>query len=267
MDTETVVMIGLVVVIPLTIGVVTYFLARKKQKIELDQFAARQPARPEHATVAGGPQRPPSTVEDLGPVVQHYVTDNNKRAVTALAALAGGTIVLALTVPLAIAMVDAAAQPGPCGGIIIGGAGSAFAIGVMMSVMSWIRRGETFDVHERGLVHSYAGRPQRLLGWAQIADVKPTPYKEGWMARTLGREGHTRFLLHDGKKVLVTGFTPGVEFLVHAVERAVFHGETPGAPMVPCTICNGAGRYPDGSQCDVCGGTGRSTRSGRDVVG
>lgn len=267
MDTETVVMVGLLVVFPLTIGVVTYVLARKKQKLELAAFAAQQPARPAQAMTAGSPQRPPSTVEELGPVVQRYVTDNNKRAVTALAALAGGTIVLALTVPLAIAMADAAAQPGPCGGIIIGGAGAAFAIGVILSVMSWIRRGETFDVHERGIVHSYAGRPQRLLGWAQIADVKPTPFKEGWMARTLGREGHTRLLLRDGKKVVVTGFTPGVEFLVHAVERAVFHGETPGAPMVACTICDGTGRYADGSQCDVCGGTGRSTRSGRDVVG
>jgi len=266
MDTETVVMVALIVVLPVTIGVVTYILARKKQKLELAAFAERQPARPEHATPAGSPQRPPSTVEELGPVVQHYVTDNNRRAVTALAALAGGTIVLALTVPIAIAMADAAAQPGPCGGIVIGGALAAFAIGLLFAVTSWIRRGEAFDVHERGLVHSFAGQ-RRLIGWAQIADVKPTPYKEGWMARTLGREGHTRFLLHDGKKVVVTGFTPGVEFLVHAVERAVFHGETPGAPMVACTICAGTGRYPDGGRCDVCGGTGRSTRSGRDVVG
>ena len=266
MDTETVVAVGLLVVFPLTVGVIAYIVARKKQKADLATFQARQPPRPAQPVVAGSPQRPPSTVEELGPLVQHYVTDNNKRAVTALAALAGGVIVLALAIPFTIAVIDSGAPSNPCHGIVIGAGGGAFAVGVILSVMSWIRRGETFDVHERGLVHSFA-RHRRIVGWPQIADVKPTPFKEGWMARALGREGHTRFLLRDGKKIVVTGFTPGVEFLVHAVERAVFHGETPGAPTVPCTICDGTGRYPDGSQCDVCGGTGRSTRSGRDVVG
>ncbi|GIG70383.1 hypothetical protein [Phytomonospora endophytica] len=265
MDTETVVAVSLLVVFPVTVGLIAFFLARRKQKLDLAAFAARQPARPERA-VPAGQQRPPSTVEELGPVVQRYVTDNNRRAVTGLAAFAGGVIVLAFAIPVAIAMIDSAAASNPCGGIVIGAGGGAFGGGIVLGMMSWLRRGETFDVHERGLVHSYAGR-SRLFGWSQFADVKPTPFKEGWFARVLGREGHTRFLTGDGRKVVVTGFTPGVEFLVHAVERAVFHGETPGAPSVPCTICGGTGRYGDGGPCDVCGGTGRSTRSGRDVVG
>ncbi|HEY1177410.1 MAG TPA: hypothetical protein VGF17_14735 [Phytomonospora sp.] len=262
MDVEIVLLVVLVVVFPITAGVIAYVVAKKKEKERLGARAASRPPRP-----AAGPETAPSTVEELGPVVQRYTTDDNRRAVTALACLAGGIIVLAVAVPVAIAMVEAGATANPCGGVIVGAGAGAFGTGVVLGVLAWIRRGEVFDVHERGLVRHYAGRPRKLVGWAQIADVVATPNRGTWIQRIMGVEGHYRFPLRDGGRLTVSGYTRGSEFLAHAVERAAFHGETPGVPSVPCTICAGTGRYADGGACDVCGGSGRSTRSGRDVVG
>ncbi|MEV0648568.1 hypothetical protein AB0I28_25230 [Phytomonospora sp. NPDC050363] len=254
MDPAIVLATALIVVFPVTVGVIAYVVARRKENERVAALAATRPSRARLP-----PAGSPVSVEALGRHVQTYTTDNNRRAVTAICAFCGGLIVLAFAVPATVLTWDSVTTPGPCGGVLLGGGLGAVAFGLVLGGLSWARRGEVFDVHEGGLAHSYAGAT-RTFAWDTIADVKPTPGNGGWYHRVTGRDGHCRFLLHGGGTVTVTGFTPGAEYLVQAVERAVFHGETPGARSLPCTICAGTGGYADGSMCDLCGGTGRSGR-------
>ncbi|SFC16385.1 hypothetical protein [Streptomyces aidingensis] len=168
----------------------------------------------------------------LGALVGRYETDNRRRGTVALIALLVGLAATAVTVPVVIETFDSAgAQGGTGSGRLAGLLGGVALLGLWGGISrgsQYLRlHGEVFHLREGGLVHRRTGET-RVIPWSQIRGVRDRG-QSNFVSRPLGWDVHCTIRVRGGRRLLITGFTPGAERLVAAVDAAARQGVPPRA--------------------------------------
>lgn len=230
MDSDAVniaVFVALIVVFPIVAATIAFRRASARERARFDV----QQGNTATALNASGP----TTEAELGAVLRLYPTDNGRRARNALVALVIGAACLTLFGTLFFisggpALVNVAAA-----GLAVGVPALCLWRGIVDGVRCYTRRGESFSVHEGGIVHRFANHT-RVIGWSQfrsvVIDGKDNVASRGlghdtWFSRALGRDVHCRVQLADGTRFRITGFTRWAQDLADALSAAVYDGTPP----------------------------------------
>ncbi|EQD84308.1 hypothetical protein A8924_4759 [Saccharopolyspora erythraea NRRL 2338] len=157
----------------------------------------------------------------LGALVDRFAVDGARRVRIAAVLLVVGLVTTVLFVVLAIpAYANSVTGDDVVPSVGLGAGVGLLLLGGWQGWLSLARRGESFQLHEGGLVHSYSGREVRAVRWDDVADITDHA-KDTALARLLGGDVNCRIKPTGGKAVVITGLVDGAEHLVSAVRRAV----------------------------------------------
>ncbi|WP_249124944.1 hypothetical protein [Saccharopolyspora erythraea] len=157
----------------------------------------------------------------LGALVDRFAVDGVRRGRIAATLLLLGLVTTVLFVVLAIpTYANSVTGDDVVPSVGLGAGVGLLLLGGWQGWLSLARRGESFQLHEGGLVHSYRGREVRAVRWDDIADITDHA-KDTALARLLGGDVNCRIKPTEGKAVVITGLVDGAEYLVAAVRRAV----------------------------------------------
>jgi hypothetical protein len=210
----------------------TFFGVRgyRKQRAALQGKAARQAAsRPEQ------PRTAPGATADVGPLVWTYTSDDARRGRGALGAVCLGVVgLIGCGGLIVVTEIASARTPGSTdtpflpfslgAGLSLGLLGS----GIFLGVRYFTGRGETFAVHEGGLVHTRAG-VATALAWGDV-DTVDNHAQTSWLASVMGTDVACTVRYGGDARFLITGHVHHARHLAHTVEQAVFHGTAPRRP-------------------------------------
>lgn len=225
---------GVVVAVVVLIGVMAYRRERARIDAKLARLAQERPPQP---------PTPPGTTPQLGPLVHTYVTDDARRLRAALgmgAAGIAGIVVCGFLIYVLEVVADAGANAGSTGGVpLYAGLGISIGLlgtGVTLGVRYRTHRGETFALHEGGLVHTRAG-VSTAMAWGDIESVDNRS-QTNMLASVVGGDVNciVRFgpgaggaAEAGGGRCVINGHIEDAAHLAYAVHQAVYHGVTPRA--------------------------------------
>jgi hypothetical protein len=156
---------------------------------------------------------------ELGGFVRRFETDAGRQGRAALVGLLVGAAGAGAAVPLIIAAVTgepaASSLAGIAGGIGLGG----LYWGGLCLARLLLRRSQVFRLREGGLAYEHEGY-FRLLRWAEIRSVTDHG-RPGWFGELAGWDVYCVVRPVTGRRIVITGHTPGASGLSEALHRAV----------------------------------------------
>jgi hypothetical protein len=112
--------------------------------------------------------------------------------------------------------------------VVLGCALGLLLIGGWLGWRSLRRRGEAFELHEGGLVHTWKDH-SRTVAWTEMGKITDHGSDRG-LAPALGGEVNCRIEVADGKPLAFTALTEDAAGLLATIRRAVEDGAPPEPP-------------------------------------
>jgi hypothetical protein len=119
--------------------------------------------------------------------------------------------------------------PSPLPGVLLGLGLVGFYFSVSRLVAAVRKRGERFDVYERGIVHRVAGA-ESVIPWPDITAVRPIGREKDGIPHAMGTDFRCELRLTDGRPVRFNTYTEGAVLLAETIAAAVNEGTSPKPP-------------------------------------
>ncbi|MFF0723349.1 hypothetical protein [Streptomyces sp. NPDC004134] len=165
--------------------------------------------------------------QELGAFVGRHQTDVARHGRTGIISLVIGVAAGAVSIPVVIQTFEESSS-GTFAGLVVGVALLCLWSGITNGLRYTTRHGEVYTVREGGLVYRRTGE-SRVIPWETIRKVSDSGQRNA-ISAAMGWDVHCRIKVHNGKRLLLTGFTYDAANLSQTIQRAVREGIHPLPP-------------------------------------